>query len=55
VKPGYVYFITFEDEEFRSKIPAIKIGSTYDIDNRWETFIHAETTPRQVILNVLPT
>lgn len=32
--PGYVYFITFEDIEFRSKIPAIKIGSTYDIDQR---------------------
>lgn len=49
MKPGYVYFITFEDEEFRSKIPAIKIGSTYDIDKRMKSLSTGSPMPLMLI------
>jgi hypothetical protein len=49
MKPGYVYFITFADAEFRSKIPAIKIGSTYDIDKRMRSLSTGSPIPLMLI------
>lgn len=49
MKTGYVYFITFEDAEFRLKIPAIKIGSTYDIDKRMRSLSTGTPMPLMLI------
>ena len=49
METGYVYFITFEDIEFRLKIPAIKIGSTYNIDKRIKGLSTGSPVPLMLI------
>ena len=49
MKIGYVYFITFEDAEFRLKMPAIKIGSTYDIEKRMRALSTGSPMPLKLI------
>jgi len=42
---GYVYFLAYDDEEFRYHFPVIKIGSTYSLEKRIQTLSTASAVP----------